>query len=537
MPLQVISGPVAVETAKLNPFSNWPERGSANNRLEPFAKPAFTPSFRLEPGESILTIGSCFARNIEIELEERGFDIPTRRMIQADLDFARIGYNVLNNYGAPSIWNEISWALDPDRPFNEHDAFFEIFPGKFIDAHLNPGIKPASIETLRSRRRAITAAYRTIQDCRVSIITLGLAECWFDRRTGVYINTAPRRSMIRLDPERFEVHVLSYEEVMGFLTRTIDLIVRHCRPDFRIVLTVSPVPLTATYRDQDVMVANAYSKAVLRAASEALVTAHDFIDYFPSYESVVLSERGLALLSDQVHPTPEVVAVNVRRMLGAYVDDTKMSVHDVRDKIANAGRQSAIFRLLESRPDLVQAHSDLALAYANAALQLHKPDIAKATLAYVDNEVSSAARAIVEARAELALNNPNAAIKLLVVEPEERRHKIKFWTTLLEANMAIGDLDRAKICAAKYSTLKVRAPQPLSMLGKAFSMAGRDAEADTFFRQALELSDDNPAVTLDFVEHLGRTGRRADGEPFLAHIVPANPAHQARLDRLKSGLD
>ncbi len=39
-----------------------------------FADPSFKPSFMLEPGQRIFTIGSCFARGIERTLAERGFD-------------------------------------------------------------------------------------------------------------------------------------------------------------------------------------------------------------------------------------------------------------------------------------------------------------------------------------------------------------------------------------------------------------------------------------------------------------------------------
>lgn len=39
--------------------------------------PEFKPSFKLEPGASIFTIGPCFARNIEEVLLPLGFKLPT----------------------------------------------------------------------------------------------------------------------------------------------------------------------------------------------------------------------------------------------------------------------------------------------------------------------------------------------------------------------------------------------------------------------------------------------------------------------------
>jgi hypothetical protein len=54
----------------------------------------------------------------------------------------------------------------------------------------------------------------------------------------------------------------------------------------RVLLTVSPVPLTATAEDRHVMVSTMHSKSVLRAVAGELAAQHDFVDYFPSYELV-----------------------------------------------------------------------------------------------------------------------------------------------------------------------------------------------------------------------------------------------------------
>ena len=86
------------------------------------------------------------------------------------------------------------------------------------------------------------------------------------------------------------------------------------------ILTVSPVPLTSTFTSADVAVANTYSKSVLRAAVEELIAERPRADYFPSYESVVLTERKLAWLDDQVHVSSEFVQFNVDRMIRRYVN-------------------------------------------------------------------------------------------------------------------------------------------------------------------------------------------------------------------------
>lgn len=56
--------------------------------------------------------------------------------------------------------------------------------------------------------------------------------------------------------------------------------------DFRDLLTVSPVPLTATASGHHVLQATTHWKAVLRAAAGQLATNQQHVDYFPSYEII-----------------------------------------------------------------------------------------------------------------------------------------------------------------------------------------------------------------------------------------------------------
>ncbi len=67
------------------------------------------------------------------------------------------------------------------------------------------------------------------------------------------------------------------------------------------------MPLQNTFTDQDIVVANAESKAVLRAAAGAFARRHDNVSYFPSYEMVTHSQPDFALRADRAHVEPEMV--------------------------------------------------------------------------------------------------------------------------------------------------------------------------------------------------------------------------------------
>ena len=52
------------------------------------------------------------------------------------------------------------------------------------------------------------------------------------------------------------------------------------------LLTVSPVPLIATYENRHVLQSTTYSKAVLRAVAQEVCDSMALVDYFPSYEII-----------------------------------------------------------------------------------------------------------------------------------------------------------------------------------------------------------------------------------------------------------
>ena len=75
---------------------------------------------------------------------------------------------------------------------------------------------------------------------------------------------------------------------MYFFENTINNITTIVRvnPSLKFILTVSPVPLTATMSGKHVLVATMESKSILRAVAGELAASRNDIDYFPSYEII-----------------------------------------------------------------------------------------------------------------------------------------------------------------------------------------------------------------------------------------------------------
>ena len=151
------------------------------------------------------------------------------------------------------------------------------------------------------RRRFIREVNARIRECRVVFITLGLVEVWYDTHAEVHLNTTPTPEMLRLFPKRYEVQVSDYPQNLQNMEALYGLLSEFGHKDLHMVVTTSPVPLQATFTGQDIVVANTYSKSTLRAVAQDFAARHHNVQYFPSYEMVMNSDRSSAWEPDYRH--------------------------------------------------------------------------------------------------------------------------------------------------------------------------------------------------------------------------------------------
>ena len=87
------------------------------------------------------------------------------------------------------------------------------------------------------------------------------------------------------DENLHKFHNQQFMQVLKNLGDAIDLM-REVNPDLKFILTVSPVPLTATKSNKHVLVATMHSKSILRAVAGQVAANRVYVDYFPSYEII-----------------------------------------------------------------------------------------------------------------------------------------------------------------------------------------------------------------------------------------------------------
>jgi len=532
MPIRRLTAAEAYENLKTNVYNSWPRVDEPDNRFAHFAAPAFTPSFTLEPGQRIFTIGSCFARGIEMALEQRGFDIPTRRFTVDKGEWGGDPMGVLNNYVPQAIAPHIKWAFG----FETFDLALhaaEVRPGRFVDLQLPMGFRPMPAEAVIARRERLSEIYRTLADSSVVLITLGLIEAWYDKKAQSYVNCPPPKSTAKAEPDRFELHVLDYDQVVHSLRDLMALFDRVCKPGWRMILTVSPVPLTATFTTQDVAIANTYSKSVLRAATEAILAEYPNVEYFPSYETVVLTDRSIAFVDDQVHVHQNMVKFNVDRMIRRYVAGANTETPAEIVARAKVDVRSGLLRSgLKTLQDGHAAHPDdaeLTVALADTQLRAGEGRAAEKLLVeFVETRESGAARALLAKYYNETKRYAEAAFH---AEKASELGRLSLASSLqrVVAYYHLGRLEEGLALLEKLRYALERKPLVIYWKARFADKLGRIDDADAWYRQANELAN-QPDYKVDYARFLADRGRWDEVGKWVDAVLLDWPLQAAALE-------
>ncbi len=285
-----------------------------------FFLPVVHAEFELQPDDRVYAIGSCFARGIEQTLVGRGLDVASAAVEFDKFELSRPGVTTLgftNKYTTRSIRDSLQWALDPDTPF-PFDSIVDL-ENVSIDPHTNPTLQFVDRSRTLERRAIIQDVTRRVADCRVVFMTLGLVEAWYDETVGVYINMTPTREMLAAYPGRYRFRILGFDENLNNLEAVYDTLTRFGHPNLQLVVTVSPVPLMATFTDRDIVVANTYSKSTLRTAADEFASQHDNVHYFPSYEAAMNTRQENAWEEDGRHIKGKMTQAIMGLFAGTYL--------------------------------------------------------------------------------------------------------------------------------------------------------------------------------------------------------------------------
>lgn len=191
------------------------------------------------------------------------------------------------------------------------DEAWERVDGRFVDP-FRPRIQEGGFESraaLLADRAAHLAAVRAMfEGCDVFVFTLGLTEAWISSRDGAVFPLAAGVVAEKADPDWTVFRNFTVGEMVRDLSTFIEW-VRRVNPGLRIVLTVSPVPLIATYEPRHVLVSTVASKSALRVVADEVSRNIPGVAYFPSYEIITGPQSGARYYQEDLREIrPEGVA-------------------------------------------------------------------------------------------------------------------------------------------------------------------------------------------------------------------------------------
>jgi hypothetical protein len=278
----------------MNPYETLPPRAfwklAVSEPAQGAVSQLWQPKYEIDPGQPVITAGSCFAQNIGRALKARKMNwlvsetapktLP--RSLHAAHGYGLFSFRTGNIYSTALLRQWINWAFEvtpvSDEVWEEGGRFFDPF---------RPSVHPAGFDSadavLASRRTTVKAVRDAVMQARLFVFTPGLTEVWINRHSRDIYPACPGTVRGSFNANDHVCLNFGFQSGRDALAGAIDVMRAH-NPALKILLTVSPVPLTATMAGGHALAASTYTKSVLRAIAGELADQHPDIDYFPSYD-------------------------------------------------------------------------------------------------------------------------------------------------------------------------------------------------------------------------------------------------------------
>lgn len=316
--------------------------------VPPFALDPLAPSgFRLSRSERIATAGSCFAQRLSRALQGGGFNFLLAEPNDEGLS-ARYG-NVYTTRQLAQLFDRAfgryrptigAWRRDDGRhvdPFRPRT-----FPEGFAD--------PSEVEAEQERHLARVREMFVTLD--TFVFTLGLTEGWRHAEDGAALPVPPGVTGGEFDEARYGFANASVAEMTGDLVGFVGGL-RAVNPHSRVVLTVSPVAITATYEARHVLVSNSFSKSALRVVADEVARARPDVHYFPSYEIITAPANVGRYLTDDLRTVNEAGVAHVMRCFFRHADGATAA--DAAPEALDIARESARVSTVICEEELLDA--------------------------------------------------------------------------------------------------------------------------------------------------------------------------------------
>ena len=295
-----------------NPYSDLPKSAfwkTGVTQESPYAiEGIYKKKFVIPANAKIATAGSCFAQHISRHLKKNGYNVldveppppGLPKNLHQKFGFSMYSARYGNIYTVRQLLQLVKEVAGQWTPQN----FIWEKNGKFYDA-LRPAIEPEGLESpeevIKHRQLHISRVKQLFESLDLFIFTLGLTEMWVHKESGTVYPTAPGTLVGNFDENLFKFKNAQFNEILDDLNLFQKILkeIRGGKP-FKCILTVSPVPLTATASGSHVLTSTVYSKSTLRSVAGQISTNQAHFEYFPSYEIVTNPRMHSSTFADNL---------------------------------------------------------------------------------------------------------------------------------------------------------------------------------------------------------------------------------------------
>lgn len=261
----------------------------------------------LSYGEKIVTLGSCFAENIGLALEENKFSVDKNP------------FGIL--YNPASVAAALRCLLRPER-YTSGDLF--LHEGVYHSfAHHSRFSSPSEETCLSQINDRLFRSADYLRQAGRLIVTFGTAWVYKLKSDGRIVSNCHK-----LPDKLFERSRLSVEDIAAEWEPLLLSIWEQC-PDLKVLFTVSPIR-----HWKDGAHANQLSKSTLLLAIERLQERFgDRTTYFPAYEIVLDELRDYRYYAeDMLHPSPLAMAYIWERFARTQLtEDTRRALNEWKE--------------------------------------------------------------------------------------------------------------------------------------------------------------------------------------------------------------
>lgn len=353
------------------PYKNLPDysywRRSLKNGISE-VDPVVSAGFSIDKDTKVAAAGSCFAQHISRYLERSGYNYFVTETgpeffpkdVLKDFNYGTFSSRFGNIYTAKQL-NQLF-----DRAFGNFEPVetFWLDNGRYIDP-FRPLIQPEGFDSYEELcldvERHLSAVREMFLNLDVFVFTMGLTEGWLDKRDGAVYPVCPGCSVGQYDDSKYEFFNQSYDEVMFDMSSFFKKL-KEINPSAQMLLTVSPVPLMATFEDRHVIVSTTVSKSILRVVADVLASQKD-IHYFPSFEIITGNyNKGAYYENDLRSVREEGVAHVMKLFLKYYTDASDNKITKTITRMLKANSGTAVVELEVSNVADVVCDEELSLS-------------------------------------------------------------------------------------------------------------------------------------------------------------------------------